>query len=112
MNKFFWGRLDENGVGTEQYPATEFEFRAATAQGLIAISIPEGRDYGDWVGFSRDGFEWPVWERDWSAFRNAMTHTPEFLAIDIAAESSPRLSHRMGSFNAAITNLIKGAVQA
>ncbi len=108
--KIFWVRFNSDGTIAEQRKHGEQgrmneEF---IADGFEPVEIPEGRVYGSWESYHPvDGFTWPVWERDWARFRDQMTATEEFIAVDIAAESSTRLSHRIGGLSTAIANLVK-----
>ncbi|MEM1425334.1 MAG: hypothetical protein AAGF75_02105, partial [Cyanobacteria bacterium P01_H01_bin.130] len=108
--KYFWVRFNTDGTVAEQRKHGEQGRMAEDqiADGFDPIEIPEGRVYGSWVTYHRDeGFTWPVWEREWAKFRDDMTATDEFLAVDIAAETSTRLSHRIGGLSTAIANLVK-----
>ena len=110
MTYFFYAKFAGDGSLLEQRKSGERGLTDAQqiADGFERVPIPKGRGYGDWTTYHRaTGFEWPVWERDWAGFRDAMTATAEFMAVDTAAESSTRLSHRLSSLNATLTNLVK-----
>ena len=110
VQHYFWARFNTDGTVAEQRKHGERGLTAdqQTADGFEAIPIPQGRFYDSWETYHRDeGFTWPAWERDWARFRDAMTATDEFMAVDTAAETSTRLSHRIGGLSTAIANLVK-----
>ena len=108
--QYFWVRFNTDGTVAEQRKHGERGLMAEQQvnDGFEPIPIPQGRFYGSWESYHRDeGFTWPAWERDWAGFRDAMTATDEFMAVDTAAETSTRLSHRIGGLSTAISNLVK-----
>ena len=108
--KYFWVRFNADGTVAEQRKHGErgLMTEQQIADGFEPVPIPPGRVYDSWTSYHRDeGFTWPAWERDWAGFRDAMTATDEFMSIDTAAENSTRLSHRISSLNATLTNLAK-----
>ena len=110
MTYFFYAKFAGDGSVLEQRKEGALGLSAAQqiAEGFSRIPLPEGRAYGSWETYHREnGFTWPAWERNWSGFRDLLTGTPEFMSVDTAAESSTRLSHRLSSLNATLTNLVK-----